>query len=306
MELTVASHDVRAQYQIAEQGDRVTGVLPLFRRARGARSLFSAPGGLLADDDATAQALLAPVRDQVRRERLDWLELRDQRVAWGGLATNEEHVTMELELAADPELQWRRFDAKLRNQIRKGEKAGFERHWGVDRIDVFHRVMVENLRDLGTPVRGARYFRDAATALGERAGVLVLEQQRSPVGAMFTVVHRDTLMDPWASSLRRWFPQCPNQVLYWEALQRAIALGLRRFDFGRSQWESPTFRFKQQWGASAVPLYYQYILGPGIQMPTLSAQKSGLAWASRLWTKLPVPLASLLGEPIKRRFPEVL
>lgn len=306
MELTVATHDVRAEYRIAERGGRVTGVLPLFRRSNGMRCLYSAPGGLLADDEATAQSLLAPAREQVARERLAWLELRDQRVAWDGLETNDEHVTMELELAADSAAQWTGFDAKLRNQIRKGEKAGFERHWGADGIGSFHRVMVENLRDLGTPVRSERYFRAAAAALGERAGVLVLSKQGTAVGAMFTAAHRDTLMDPWASSLRRWFPHCPNQVLYWEALQRAIELGLKRFDFGRSQWESPTFRFKQQWGAHAVPLHYQYALGAGSRMPTLGAQKDGMAWASRLWRRLPLPLASALGEPIKRGFPEVL
>lgn len=306
MDVMLAEHDVTAEYWLAESDGRLAGILPLFRRPGRDAVLFSAPGGLLAEDEATAQALLAPIREQVARERLAWMELRDQRVRWAGLETNDEHVTMELELAGDADAQWARFDAKLRNQIRKGEKADFERRWGTDGIPVFHRVMVENLRDLGTPVRRAGYFRAAAAALGERAGVLVLEKSGAPVGAMFTVAHRDTLMDPWASCLRRWFPQCPNQVLYWEALRHAIATGRSRFDFGRSQWDSPTFRFKQQWGAQAVPLHYQYIMGGGRTMPTLRAQKGGMAWASRAWQRLPVSLATVLGEPLKRRFPEVL
>ena len=170
----------------------------------------------------------------------------------------------------------------------------------------FHRVMVENLRDLGTPVRGEGYYRRALDLLGDRASVLVIEKDADPAGAMFTIRHRDGLMDPWASSLRRYFPLCPNQVLYWEALQRALALGLRRFDFGRSQWESPTYRFKEQWGARPVPLHYQYVLGRGSHMPTLGSQKGGLSLAVSLWRRLPLPLARLLGEPAKRRFPEVL
>lgn len=100
--------------------------------------------------------------------------------------------------------------------------------------------------------------------------------------------------------------RCPNQVLYWEAIQRAIARGLRRFDFGRSQWGSPTFRFKEQWGAQPVPLHYQYVLGTAKRFPTLDDQKGSLDLATKLWKRLPLPLAALLGEPAKRLFPEVM
>ena len=306
MELTVRTYGVSARYWLAEEAGRVRGVLPLFRKNGRHGALFSAPGGLLADDAAVAAALLAPAQEEVARERLAWVELRDQRVEWPGLETNREHLTMVLDLARDPSGQWGAFDAKLRNQIRKGEKAGFERHWGRDGAPAFHRVLLENMRDLGTPIRGASYYRLALELLGEDADLLVPLFAGAPAGAMFTVRHRDVLMDPWASSLRRYFAHCPNQVLYWEALQRAIGQGLARFDFGRSQWDSPTFRFKQQWGAKPVPLHYQYVLGTEPRMPTLAGQKGSLDLAVKLWRKLPLPIAAALGEPAKRRFPEVM
>lgn len=304
--LTERSHGVEARYWLAEEDGRLRGVLPLFRKGGRAPQLFSAPGGLLADDDAVAAALLAPAREAVARERLAWLELRDQRRAWPGLETNDEHVTMELQLAPDAEAQWRAFDAKLRNQVRKGEKAGFERRWGHDGVGAFHRVLLENMRDLGTPIRGEGYYRLALELLGTAADVLVIAHAGDPAGAMFTVTHAGGCTDPWASSLRRHFARCPNQVLYWEALQRAIARGLERFDFGRSQWNSGTFLFKQQWGARPVPLHYQYVLGTAGAMPTLAAQKGTLDLAVRIWRTLPLPLAAALGEPAKRMFPEVL
>jgi len=304
--LTERAYGVPARFWLAEEAGRVRGVLPLFRRHGRTPLLFSAPGGLLADDEGVAEALLAPARDEVRRDRLAWLELRDQRRAWRGLETNDEHVTMVLELAGDAEAQWSAFDAKLRNQVRKGEKAGFERRWGHGLVRTFHRVLLENMRDLGTPIRGEAYYRLALELLGETADVLVIEHGGDPAGAMFTVAHRDTLQDPWASSLRRHFARCPNQVLYWEALQRAIGRGLRRFDFGRSQWNSPTFRFKEQWGAKPVALHYQYVLGTARRVPTLAAQKGALDLAVSLWRRLPLPLAATLGEPAKRFFPEVM
>lgn len=305
-ELTAASYGVRRRWWLAEDGDAVVGVLPLFEvRGRGA-ALFSAPGGLLARDADVAAALLEPARACLREGGHRWIELRDQKPAWPGLETNTEHVTMVLELAADPDAQWKTFDAKLRNQIRKGEKAAFAVTWGAGQVDTFHRVLLENMRDLGTPIRGPRYYRDALDRLGGAGDLLVIAKDGDPAGVMFTVAHGGTFADPWASSLRRHFAHCPNQVLYWEAIRRAFALGLRRFDFGRSQWQSGTFRFKEQWGAKPVPLHYQYVLGTARTFPTLADQKSGFDVAVRAWRKLPVPLAGLLGEPVKRMFPEVL
>jgi FemAB-related protein (PEP-CTERM system-associated) len=305
-ELVAGTYGCRPLYLLAEEGERLCGILPLFERRGREPALFSAPGGLLADDETVAAALLETAREALAARRLQYLELRDQRRAWSGLETTQEHVTMVLELAADTEVQWKAFDAKLRNQIRKAQRMGFEARWGPEQLPLFHRVMLENMRDLGTPIRGLPYYQRTLEALGTAAGVLILLLEGEPAGTMFAVAHRDTMTAPWASSLRRFFAWCPNQMLYWEALQRAIALGLGRFDFGRSQWHSSTYRFKEQWGATPVPLYYQYVLGRAKRIPTLEAQKGGYALAVALWRRLPLPLARWLGERAKRLFPEVL
>jgi len=306
--LTATTYGVRPVYWVAEDGGRITGILPVFekRRLGGLRALFSAPGGLLADDEATARGLLAPFAERVRRERLAWLELRDQRRPWPDLATTDEHCTQELDLATDAEAQWAAFDAKLRNQIRKGEKAGLRSRWGSDQIDVFWRIMVENMRDLGTPWRGVRYFRTALECFGDAARVLVVTRAGEPVGAMFLVVHGDRAVDLWASSLRRHFAVCPNQVLYWEAIRAMSQAGVRKFDFGRSQWHSTTFRFKEQWGAHPVPLSYQYVLGTAPAAPHFAVQRKGYALAVRGWKRLPLPVARWLGEPVRRLFPALM
>ncbi len=303
--LTERSFGVPSRYALAERDGAVCGVLPLFEKP--GHSLFSAPGGLLADDAEAAAALLEPARDHVRRSGLRWLELRDQRAAWPGLETSTEHLTLELALEPTVEGQWKAFDAKLRNQVRKGEKSPFALRWGREHVRDFHRVLLENLRDLGTPVRGPGYYRDALEALGADADLLVMDLGGRPVGAMFTVAHGRRLSDPWASSLRRVLALCPNHVLYWAAIRRAIERGLGRFDFGRSQRTSGTYSFKTQWGAEPVQLYYQYALGPGVAAPpTLEDQRGAYAAAVDAWKRLPLPLAAWLGERVRRRFPEVL
>ncbi len=305
-DLVAQTYGSRPRYWLAEDAEGIRGILPLFERRRREPALFSAPGGLLADDPSVAAALLEPAREALARGRLNYLELRDQRRAWSGLETSQEHVTLVLDLAADADSQWRALDSKLRNQIRKSQKAGFETRWGRELLPLFHAVMLENMRDLGTPIRDLRYYRRTLEALGAAAEILILTRGGEPAGAMFTVAHGETFYDPWASSLRRLFASCPNQMLYWTALQHAIALGLRRFDFGRSQWHSGTFRFKEQWGAAPVPLFYQYALGRARRVPTLEDQKAGFALAVSAWRRLPLWMARPLGERVKRLVPEVL
>lgn len=300
---TARTYGVALRAWLAGDPEAPRGALALFEQRQVGRAprCFSAPGGLLAADAATAQALLAAAAPGGGA-----LELRDQRVRWPGLATSTEHCTHELALAADAEAQWRGFDAKLRNQIRKSQRAGLSAHWGAEHAGAFHRVLLENLRDLGTPVRAEGWFRALLAALGERAWLLVVRRAGEPVGGMFLVAHRGWAMDIWASSLRRHFAHCPNQFLYWEALQEAMRRGLRGFDFGRSQADTGTYRFKAQWGAQAVPLYYQYRLPAGAAVPSFAAEQARFALAARLWSHLPLPLARWLGEPVRRRFPELL
>jgi serine/alanine adding enzyme len=289
---------------VARDGEgRIVGALPAYRHKD---ALFSAPGGLVADHATAAEALLDRARAEVTRDSLRWLELRDQAVAWPGLATNPEHVTLVLELAADEDGQWAAFDAKLRNQIRKASKSGLTCRRGAEHLPAFHRVFSESMRDLGTPAMELAYFARVLERYGDAADVFVVYRDAEPVGGMFVVRHGDTLFDPWAASLRRYFHLNPNNLVYWEALRHAIAAGLKRFDFGRSQPGTGTYRFKEQFGAKTLPLYYQYALGRATRVPTLEAQKSSFDLAVRLWRRLPLPVARALGPRARRLFPEAL
>jgi serine/alanine adding enzyme len=306
--LTADTYGVARRAWLAEDGGGLRGILPLFEKRRFGRPpvVFSAPGGLLAADTDAARALLATARDLLHHERAAHVELRDQRVPWPDLATNTEHCVHVLGLAANVEAQWRAFDTKLRNKIRRSQRAAFCVRWGPEHVGDFCRVMLENMRDLGTPMRAEPYFRRALEALGGDGTVLVIARSGEPVGAMFLAMHRGCAMDLWASSLRRHFELRPNEMLYWEAIQGAIRRRMHTFDFGRSQWNTGTFLFKEKWGARAVPLYYQYLLRDAAEVPSFAAQQYRMGVAVWLWKRLPLSVARALGEPIRRRFPELL
>lgn len=292
-----------SSYWLARQDGQIVGILPLFRR--GAIG-FSAPGGLIARTEETATKLIEVARDFQRDHRLKYVEFRDQKMRWGDLPTSTEHCTMVLDLPKTEEDLWKNISGTLRNEVRKSQKNGLATVWDRRRTRDFYEIYSENMRDLGTPARSHRYYADAIASLADDADLLFVERESVPIATMLLVAQSGTWCDPWASGLRRFFSLRPNQLMYWEAVKTAVLRGFGRFDFGRSQWDSGTYRFKAQWGAKPVPLYYQYLLAKGVALPSFEAQKRSFAWASAAWKRMPLPAARALGEPIRRLLTEVL
>ncbi|HEY1190683.1 MAG TPA: GNAT family N-acetyltransferase, partial [Gemmata sp.] len=93
-------------------------------------------------------------------------------------------VHMRLKLAPTPELLWKGFDSKLRNQIRKGEKSNFSVAWGTTGcLDGFYDVLAENMRDLGSPVYGLGLFRAILGAFPDDAEICLVRDGAKPVAA---------------------------------------------------------------------------------------------------------------------------
>ena len=74
--------------------------------------------------------------------------------------------------------------------------------------------------------------------------------------------------------------------------------GAGRFDFGRSTRQAGTYRFKKQWGAEEIPLYWYYLLPEGRALPELRPDSAKYRFMVACWKKLPVGLATALGQRI--------
>jgi len=201
----------------------------------------------------------------------------------------QQKASMILDLAVDADSQWKAFDAKLRNQVRKAEKSGLRcRTGGAEELGHFYSVFSRCMRSLGTPVYDRRFFAQVLDAFPETASVLVVEDGAMPVAAGIALEHRDTIEVPWAGSLAEYRSKCPNNMLYWEAIRHAIARGCRRFDFGRSTPGDGPYRFKEQWGAKPLPLTWEYWLADGQGVPDLSPKNEKFHAAIEVWKRLPL------------------
>ena len=107
---------------------------------------------------------------------------------------------------------------------------------------------------------------------------------------------------PSASSLREFNPTCANMLMYWHLLERSVQRQQAFFDFGRSSEDSPTFRFKKQWGALPAQAEWQYSLRAG-SVSDMRPDNPRYQRLIRLWQRLPVRLTRWLGPWVVRGIP---
>jgi FemAB-related protein (PEP-CTERM system-associated) len=295
----------------AVEGGQTLGVLPLayVRSLLFGRFLVSLPylnsGGVLADDDAVAGALIDRAVALADQLKVRYLELRHEHAAaHPALAHSRgDKVHMRLDLPATPGKLWDEIPAKVRNQVRKGEKNGLTVAWGArDLLGEFYAVFSRNMRDLGTPVFGKRLFARVLDEFPGRAEICVARAGRLPVASALLLHGQGVTEVPSASSLRSHNHTCANMLMYWNLLARAAERGQSVFDFGRSSQDSPTFRFKKQWGAAPVPAEWQYYLRSG-GVRDMCADNPRYGRLVRLWRWLPVSLTRLIGPRIVRGIP---
>lgn len=301
----------RSYYLMARDADaELRGVLPLvhLKSRLFGNVLVSLPfvnyGGLLADTPEAGRALLEAAVELRNTLGAAHLELRHLREMPLDLACRRHKAAMLLPLAPDPDTQWRQFNAKLRNQVRKAEKSGLTVRWGGgELLDDFYEVFVRNMRDLGTPVHGRRLFASVLSTFPDSSRLIGVYHEEKVVAAGLASWYRDTLELPWAASNKDFKTFCPNNLLYWEVIRYAIRQGFRTFDFGRSTPGGGTFKFKEQWGAQPHTLSWQYAMRSGETLPALNPDNPKYALAIRAWQHLPLWITRLIGPSIVRNLP---
>lgn len=293
-----------------DPGGAIAGALPVayFSSRVFGRFAVSLPfvnyGGVLADSEAAAQALLDGAITQVRRNGGAHLELRHTRQRFAALHARRHKVAMRLPLCATADGQWNALDRKVRNQIRKAEKSGARvSDGGVELLDAFYAVFARNMRDLGTPVYSIRFFAEVLDTFPDRTRVFVVSVADEPVAASLVLWHRDMIEVPWASAIREFNPLCVNVLLYWQMLRFAAERGFAVFDLGRSTPGEGTFLFKRQWGAEPLPLVWEYWSADGHSVRDLSPHNPKFDLAIRSWQRLPLRIATAVGPFIVRNIP---
>lgn len=289
-------------YLAARRHGAVVGVLPLvrYRSAIFGRFLVSLPyfnyAGVVADDPVVTRALIARAEDLGREHGAKHVELRHRERMSQELPHRQSKVAVARELPATVEGLWQTIDRKARNQVRRAQREGLTaEHGRLALVEDFYSVFAHNMRDLGTPVFPKALFVETVRAFPGTAQFFVVRQGDRPVAGGVALTFRDTVLVPWASSLREVRHLCPNMLLYWSMMEWAVSQRCTVFDFGRSSVGAGTQQFKEQWGGVARALHTEYILLNGASVPDQGTTNPRMQFAIGVWQRLPLKVANLLG-----------
>ncbi len=300
-----------AKYLCAlDDKNSVVGVLPLvqlnshlFGNFLVAMPYFNY-GGVLADNRETALKLIAQADQWRQKVNARHLELRFCQDNDLGLPQKTDKVGFWLPLPDNINDLWDSFQPKVRAQIRRGQREMTELSiGGPELLDEFYRVFSVNMRDLGTPVYGKDFFSNLLQALKGKAWLVVARIDGRAVGCAFLAGYHGRMEIPWASTLRRYNHTSINMSMYWKILEYAVQQGFDVFDFGRCSHDAGTYRFKQQWGAQPLKLYWDYVLPEGDRLPALNPDNPKFRLMIAVWQRMPVWLTNLLGPHIVKGLP---
>jgi len=292
----------------ARRDGQIVGVLPLvLQRSRLFGShLVSLPwfdaAGIVADDGAAQSALVEAALKLAGENGLDRLNLRQADAIEGWEVERDDKVVMRLKLEKDPDVLWKRFDPKVRNQVRKAEKSNLTAaSGGLELIGDFYRIYAANMRDLGSPSHSQRFFETVLSSFPQEAKIHVVRLEANVIGAGLTIANSSRLEIPWASSLQEFNRLCVNHLLYWHMLRQACIDGFSHFNYGRSTKGSGQHHFKRQWGADELPLFWYALDRAGACVVDTRPPQSEFSTAIRVWQKLPLWLTRWLGPKIIRQ-----
>lgn len=290
----------RSYYLYAEEGGSVLGVLPLahIRSRLFSNALISTPfcvyGGVLADTPAVADALLERACGLANDLQVDYLELRNldpKPMGWPG---KDLYVTFRKTLEPNLEANLASIPRKQRAMVRKGISAGLRSELDADTTR-FYRIYSESVRNLGTPVFPARYFKALKRSFGPQCEVLTVTQNGCALSSVMSFYFRDEVLPYYGGGTQEARDLKANDFMYWELMRRAVAKGIRIFDYGRSKRGTGSFSFKRNWGFEATPLHYEYFLVKSREIPDINPMNPKYTALIALWQRLPLPMSRLLG-----------
>lgn len=304
----VFNHDAYYFYAINDE-DEIVGVLPLIylRSKIFGNSMISVPyfnyGGVIADNQAIKDKLISYTCEYLKKTSANHIEYRNlERI--GNYPHRLDKVSMVLELPTVTEQLWKDIGSKLRAQIKRPQRENVSVKIGKEElIGDFYVVYSENMRDLGTPVYAREFFTEIFKTYPDYCNIVIVYKGDVPAASGFLISYKKYLEIPWASSLRKYNSIGVNMMLYWEVLKFAIETKHSLFDFGRCTVNSGTYRFKKQWGAKPIQLYWAYCLKDDKNVPFLSPNNPKYKLAISIWKKLPLIIANYLGPKLIKHLP---
>lgn len=290
-------------YLVARQGRDVRGVLPLVhvRSPLFGRAListgFGVHGGILAADPLTADRLAEEAARLGERLGVSYVELRGGPSAPGWHPRSDLYATFERELPVDEALNLKAIPRKKRADVRKSLANGLIVETGCD-VGLFWRIYAESVRNLGTPVFARRFAEAILEEFAPDVEISVVRRQDQPLAALMSFYFKDRVLPYYGGAVPAARPVHAYDLLYWSQMRRAVARGIRIFDFGRSKVGTGAFDYKKFWGFEPRLLNYHFKLVRAREVPDVNPLNPRYRAMVAVWQRLPLWCANRLGPAV--------
>lgn len=297
-------------YLLAEENNKIIGVLPLLhiKSVITGNYFTSLPGGLCADSEAAAEALIEQGKELVKTAGAKYLILRDGRKKWDlpGLVTDEEHTTFIVELASDLETVKGEFKKRTRQLVNQAIRSGLVSAVGMENLTDYYPIYAQAMRELGTPTLGLAFFQSMADHLPDESNLLTVYHDSQIVGGGFMAPFKETIYCTWAGMLREFYPLHSVHLLVWSSIMYAFNNGFQWVDLGRCRKNSGAYVFKKDFGSKCKQLYQQSYLNGTSTPPSVGAaltEDPSYRTFVKIWRMLPLQVTEFLGPKLRKRVP---
>jgi Uncharacterized protein involved in methicillin resistance len=257
-----------------DEGGGLRGLLPLVERKMSLLKLAGSPLSGAATPhsgplgEVSMSEVLAAIEGYAAEKHLDYLELgfpavRDEDVLVENGYTVEKLVTLDLPIPEDEAALWAGLEVRCRNAVRKAEKSGVEvvepqalEEW----LDPYYELScgVYRRQDKEPPF-SKEYFTSLWQNLYSSGDLLVLlaRYEGKIIAGMIFPKDRNVGYYLDGASDREYNKVVPNNLLQWEYLKRAQAMGIQLYDMVGANIPSIA-KFKKSFGSVERNYLYAY------------------------------------------------
>jgi FemAB-related protein (PEP-CTERM system-associated) len=289
-----------------ERGDEILAVLPLahLKSLLFGNVLISMPflvyGGVVSIDSVAEQLLVDAACQKAVELRVDRLELRNQVPSGRDWPSNQLYATFSKRIHAEPEKNLLEVPRKQRAMIRKGIQAGLKAD-SDENTDRLYKALLDCKRNLGTPFFRQSFLQKIFETFGNSVEITTVSKDNETVCSVMSFKYRNTILPYYGGGGEFARSTKGNDFMYWAVMEKACQEGIEIFDYGRSMIGSGAYLFKKHWGFEPKPLAYEYFPVSSRAQPNLNPANRKFQLAIRLWKRLPLGVAEIIGPPIARR-----
>ena len=188
----------------------------------------------------------------------------------------------------------------MQRRIRRAEheQLSYERGRSAELIDAFYKLLMITRRRHQLLPQPRAWFQNLVACMRPNVEVRVARKDGRPIAAIFTLIHRKTVVYKYGCSDERFHHLGAMPFLFWKLIEESKAASFEQIDFGRTDLENKgLIEFKDRLGASHRQITY-------LRYPQSSRQRGVVARylpsMRHIFSVLPDPLSSLAGRVLYR------